>query len=335
MLISTIFAKRKLAMGVIALTLIALTLAPEIVSRRSLITLVTVLMYVILTLSWTMFSGPTRYVSLATAALFGAGVYTAAAFEGSLSLPLVILIGALLSFGLALLIGVLTLRLRGVYFILFTFGVSALARNVVQYWEARVSLTVGRHVPGVPNETLYYYALAIFALTLVAAFLLRDSSLGMALAGIGENEDAAEHIGINVTRAKVLTFAGSAVLMGAIGAVMAYRFRYIEPAIAFNPLISFLPVLMAIFGGTTRLWGPILGAVVFTLLQERLITRYPYAYLLLFGLTLIAVIAYLPGGLAELAEREYYKLKGKYLFRKMWLTMKYREWRDRRAWRDT
>jgi branched-chain amino acid transport system permease protein len=123
--------------------------------------------------------------------------------------------------------------------------------------------------------------------------------------------------------------------MGAIGAVMASRFRYIEPAIAFNPLISFLPVLMAIFGGVARLWGPIVGAVFFTLLQEFLITEYPYVYLLLFGLVLILVIAYLPGGLAELIEREYYRLKGKYLFRKMWLTMKYREWRDRRAWRDT
>lgn len=335
MLTSTLFAKRKLAMGVIAATLVALLLAPQIVSRRSIVTLITVLMYVILTLSWTMFSGPTRLVSLATAALFGVGVYTSAAVEGMLPLPVIVGIGALLSFALALLIGVLTLRLRGVYFILFTFGVSALVRNVVQYWEARVSLTVGRHVPGVDNETLFYYVLAIFALTLLSAFLLRDTSLGMALAGIGDNEHAAEHIGIDVTRAKVLTFAGSAVFMGAIGAVMASRFRYIEPAIAFNPLISFLPVLMAIFGGTSRLWGPILGAVIFTLLQELLITQYPYVYLLLFGLTLIAVIAYLPGGLAELTEREYYRLKGRYLFRKMWLTMKYREWRDRRAWRDT
>jgi branched-chain amino acid transport system permease protein len=335
MLTSTLVAKRKMAMGVMAGTLVALLLAPRIVTGRSLVTLITVLMYTILTLSWTMFSGPTRLVSLATAALFGVGVYTSAAVEGALPLPVIVAIGALLSCALALLIGVLTLRLRGVYFILFTFGVSALMRSVIQYWEARVSLTVGRHVPGIPNETLYYYAVAIFAVVLLAAFLLRDTTLGMALAGIGANQDAAEHIGIDVTRVKVLTFAGSAVFMGAIGAVMASRFRYIEPAIAFNPLISFLPVLMAIFGGVARLWGPIVGAVFFTLLQEFLITEYPYVYLLLFGLVLILVIAYLPGGLAELFEREYYRLKGKYLFRKMWLTMKYREWRDRRTWRDT
>ena len=334
MLISTLVAKRKVAMGVIAATLIGLLLAPQFPSGRSMVTLLTILMYVILTLSWTMFSGPTRLVSLATAALFGVGVYTSAAFEGSVPLPLIVIIGALLSFGLALLIGVLTLRLRGVYFILFTFGVSALMRNVIQYYEANVTLTVGRHVPGVANETLFYYALAIFAFTLVAAFLLRDSSLGMALAGIGDNEDAAAHIGIDVTRAKVLTFAGSAVFMGAIGAVMASRFRYIEPTIAFNPLISFLPVLMAIFGGVSRLWGPIMGAVTFTLLQEFLITEYPYVYLLLFGLTLIAVIAWLPGGLVEVSLRWYYTLKGRYLFRKFWLTMKYREWQDRRNWRD-
>ena len=334
MLISTIFAKRKLAMGLMAATMLALLLAPQILPGRWIVTLITVLMYVILTLSWTMFSGPTRLVSLATAALFGMGVYASAALAGSVPLPVIVVIGALLSFALAFLIGVLTLRLRGVYFILFTFGVSALVRNVIQYWEARVSLTVGRHVPGVANETLFYYAVAIFGLTLLAAFLIRDTSLGMALSAIGANEDAAAHIGIDVTRAKVLMFAGSAVFMGAIGGVMASRWRYIEPGIAFNPLISFLPVLMAIFGGVTRLWGPILGAVIFTLLQEFLITEYPYVYLLIFGLTLIAVIAWLPGGLAEVSERWYYKLKGKYLFRKMWLTMKYREWRDRREWRD-
>jgi branched-chain amino acid transport system permease protein len=65
----------------------------------------------------------------------------------------------------------------------------------------------------------------------------------------GENDEAAEHIGIDVTRIKILAFACSAILMGATGAVMATRWRYIDPAIAFDPLLSFLPVLMAIFGG--------------------------------------------------------------------------------------
>ena len=145
----------------------------------------------------------------------------------------------------------------------------------------------------------------IYALTLIFTFLLQNSSYGMALQGIGENEDASEHIGIDVTRLKVIVFALSAFFMGAAGAVMATRWRYIDPNVAFNPLLSFLPVLMAIFGGTWLLGGPILGAVIFTLLQEYLITEYPYLYMLLMGLTLIIVILFLPGGLLTLVMKGY------------------------------
>jgi len=265
-------------------------------------------MYVILTLSWTMFSGPTNYISLATAALFGTGVYASAVLGGSLPLFAVVILSGLMSFLLALLIGLLTLRLKGVYFILFTFGITALIRNAIQWWETHITLTVGRHVLSPGNDTVYAFMVGIYALTLVFSFLLQNSSYGMALQGIGENEDAAGHIGIDVTRLKVWTFALSAIFMGAAGAVMATRWRYIDPTIAFNPLISFLPVLMAIFGGTSMLGGPILGAVIFTLLQEYLITKYPYLYMLLMGLTLIAVILFLPGGLLVLVMKLYIRL---------------------------
>jgi branched-chain amino acid transport system permease protein len=290
-------------------------------------------MYVILTLSWTMFSGPTNYISLATAALFGAGVYASAVLDDSLPLFVVVLISGLLSFLLALLIGLLTLRLKGVYFILFTFGVTALIRNTIQWWETHFTLTVGRHVSSPGNDTVYAYMVAIYAFTLIFIFLLQNSSYGMALQGIGENEDAAEHIGIDVTRLKVLTFALSAIFMGAAGAVMATRWRYIDPTIAFNPLISFLPVLMAIFGGTSMLGGPILGALIFTLLQQYLITEYPYLYMLLMGLTLVIVILYLPGGLLVLVMKLYIRLVIQWAKTKFqWQMLKTRwreEWRPR------
>jgi branched-chain amino acid transport system permease protein len=168
---------------------------------------------------------------------------------------------------------------------------------------------VGRHVTGATNETVYLLLLIIFSAAIIGGFLLRHSSPGLALEGIGENEDAAEHIGINVTRVKVVTFAVSSVLMGMTGAVMATRFRYIDPSIAFNPLISFLPVLMAILGGVSKLYGPLIGSAILIVLQEFLITEYPYVYLLLFGLTLVVAVIWLPGGLVELAQRWYFKLK--------------------------
>jgi branched-chain amino acid transport system permease protein len=101
---------------------------------------------------------------------------------------------------------------------------------------------------------------------------------------------------------KVATFAISAFFMGAAGAVMATRWTYIDPKIAFNPLISFMPVLMAIFGGMGQLYGPVIGASLFTYLEEFLITRFPYYYMLIFGIILVVAILYLPDGLVGLIQ---------------------------------
>jgi branched-chain amino acid transport system permease protein len=290
-------------MGVLIASLILLALFPNFVETPIIISMITILMYITLTLSWTMFSGPTRYISLATAAFFGVGIYTMSVLNKEFPFPIVVLIGGLASFTLALFIGFLTLRLKGIYFILFTFGTSALIRASINWWETNVAGTVGRIVLGPGTESVYYYLLGVFAATLLVTYVVRKSKYGLALLSIGQNEKAASHIGINVTLLKIVTFAGSAFFMGATGTVMALRWTYIDSKIAFNPLISFLPVLMAIFGGTSRFYGPILGATIFTILQEFLITRYPYYFMLIMGATLVIVIAFLPEGLVGVIER--------------------------------
>ena len=325
MLTSTILSEEKPALVAIPLTIVAVGVAPSIVSDSMAISLITVLMYAILTLSWTMFSGPTGYISLATAGLFGVGVYLSAILRGHLPIEVIVLIGGLAAFLVALAIGLLTLKLKGVYFILFTFGVAALIRSSVQWFETRISGTVGRHVAGATNETVYLLLLILFSVTLIAGFLLRHSGPGLALQGIGQNQEAAEHIGINVTRVKVVTFALSSALMGMTGAVMATRFRYIDPNVAFNPLISFLPVVMAILGGISKLYGPLLGSVILVALQEWLITEYPYVYLLLFGLTLVVVVVWLPGGLVELTQKGYFRAKVRWIKLRMRITRFQRE----------
>jgi branched-chain amino acid transport system permease protein len=113
-----------------------------------------------------------------------------------------------------------------------------------------------------------------------------------------------------VTAIKTITFALSASFMGAAGAIMATRWTYIDPKIAFNPLISFMPVLMAIFGGMGQLWGPIIGAAIFTYLEEFLITRFPYYYMLIFGIILLVAILYLPDGLVGLIGKSWRRLTG-------------------------
>jgi branched-chain amino acid transport system permease protein len=260
-------------------------------------------MYVIITLSWTIFSGPTRYISLASAAFFGVGVYTSALLGKALPLPVVIVVGSLFSFILALCIGLLTLRLRGMYFIIFTFSISELIRHFLLWWETTMTGTVGRWVVIVDHTVVYYVNLVIFVLVLLAAHFIRRSRFGLALRSIGEQEDAATHIGINATMLKTITFAISAFFMGATGAIMATKWKYIDPRIAFDPLLSFMPVLMAIFGGTGQLFGPIFGAAVFAYLEEILTTKFPYYYMLLFGSILIVVILFLPHGMVGLVQK--------------------------------
>lgn len=140
-------SKNVFVMGLVLLILILLAAAPLYASIYTVILLTSVLMYVIIAVSWTLFSGPTGYISLASAAFFGAGIYTSAILGNTLPLPLVIVLGGLVSFCLALLVGALTLRLKGIYFVMFTFGLVELLLHFIMWWEVNITGTTGRVVP--------------------------------------------------------------------------------------------------------------------------------------------------------------------------------------------
>jgi branched-chain amino acid transport system permease protein len=289
-----------------ALLLIALILLaslPLYASIYAVILLTSIMMYIVMTMSWVIFSGPTGYVSLAPAAFFGVGIYTSAILGKVLPLPLVIFCGGLASFCLALLVGALTLRLRGIYFAIFTFGLVELIKHLLLWVEINMTGTRGRFVIIVDNNTIYYVMLIILVILLLTAHFIRRSRFWLALLSIGQYEDAAAHTGVNVTALKTITFAISAVFMGAAGSIMATKWTYIDPYIAFNPFFSFMPVLMAIFGGMGHFFGPILGAVIFAYLEEILLTKFPYYYMLIFGTILVVSILYLPEGLMGLVQK--------------------------------
>jgi branched-chain amino acid transport system permease protein len=275
---------------------------PRYAPPYTIISLSNIFMYVILTVSWALFCAPAHYISLASAAFFGVGIYTAAILGQKLPFTLVIFSGGLISFLLALLVGLSSLRLRGMYFTIFTFGLSELIRNFIQWWEVNQTGTVGRWVVSVDPKVVYLAMLSIVVMTLGGAYLINRSKFGLAIRGIGESEEAADHVGINVNALKIIIFAVGTLFMGAAGATMATRWTYIDPSIAFNPLYSFMPVLMAIFGGMGRIFGQALGATVLTLLADMLLTKFPYYYMLLYGVILVAVILFLPNGLLGLKD---------------------------------
>jgi branched-chain amino acid transport system permease protein len=295
--------KKYLSFAGLIVLLLLLVALPVYASSYRVIFVTNILMYVIITLSWVIFSGPTGYISLATAAFFGIGVYTSAILSNTLFLPLVIFIGGLASFCLAFLVGSLTLRLRGMYFTMFTFALVQLISNFAHWYEVNVTGTVGRLVLSLEPMTVYYSMLVIFCVVLLASYLIRRSRFGLALQSIGESEEAAAHSGINVTLVKVTTFAISAFFMGTAGAIMTMRWTYVDPATAFDIRLSFMPLLMAIFGGMGNLFSPIVGSSIFAYLEEVLTTKFPYYYMLLFGGAMLVVILFMPHGVEGVFQR--------------------------------
>jgi len=310
MSIARVDLRKVWAPGLLFTILVLLATLSLYASTYTVILLTSILMYIVLTMSWVIFSAPTGYISLAPAAFFGVGIYTSAILGKELPLPVVIFVGGLASFCLALLIGALTLRLRGIYFAIFTFGLVELIKHLLLWYEIKFTGTRGRFVIVVDNNTIYHVMFTILVILLLTAYFIRRSKFGLALRSIGEYEDAAAHTGVNVDALKTITFAISAVFIGAAGAIMATRWTYIDPYIAFNPLFSFMPVLMAIFGGIGQFYGPILGAAIFGYLEEVLLTKFPYYYMLIFGIILIVTILYLPEGLVGLVQKLWRRISG-------------------------
>ena len=283
---------------------IALAALPWLLSDFLLALALSCVMYAGLAVSWSMFCGPSNYLSLATAAFFGLGAYVTAWGAGALPYGLSVLAGGLVAAGFAALVGAAVLHLRGAYFAVITFGLGELVRHAITYYEKAYEGTVGRIIAEAPESTtVYWMVLAVSTAAVATALGVRASRLGLALRGIGSDEERAQTLGVNARRAKVLAFALSAFFAGALGAAMAVRWTYIDPPTVFNPFIGFQTVLIAMVGGAQTILGPIVSAVVFSLLTEFLRLQFPYLFLVILGLLLILLVLYLPGGIASLFVR--------------------------------
>ena len=290
---------------VAAAVLLAATAVPWVASEFLQSLALACLMYIALATSWSMFCGATRYLSLATSAFFGIGAYTSAVLLGVLPWPLVVLCGALIAAVVAVVMGAAVLHLRGTYFAVLTFGMTELIRHAVTFVEKQVSGTVGRVLMVVPEgHTVYLTLLVLAALAVGTAVWVKSSRFGLALSGIGADEQRAQTLGVDTRRIKILGFALSALFAGAVGAAMAVRWTYIEPPAVFNPFIGFQTVLIALIGGAASIGGPIVAAIVFSLLAETLRLQLPYGYMLVLGLLLVLCVMYLPNGLASLWQRK-------------------------------
>jgi len=287
----------------LAIAAIVLAVLPLVLNNYVISFLNSMLGFVVMATAWMLFSGTTRYISLASATFFGLGAYTVAVLGEDLAFPLLMLAVAACGCIVAILVGLSTLRLSGVYFTIFTFGLTELVRQLVTFYQVKVVGSVGSYIfTDFEAIHIYWQLLALAVVLYLVGFLILRSRIGLALAAIGADETVAKHAGINVTAVKVGVFAVSAIFMTLTGAIMAPRWTYIDPPIAFNVVASFEVLIMALLGGVGRLWGPLVGVIPMLVVAEFLATRFPNYFTILLGLAFMAIVYFIPRGIVGLIE---------------------------------
>jgi branched-chain amino acid transport system permease protein len=296
-------ARERRSLGVSVLLFVVASLLPLVGSGYWVTLGVSIAMFTVLATSWTLFSGPTNYISLATAAFFGIGMYVVAAGLEYLPYPALIALAALVGAVFAAIVGLATLRISGVYFVIFTLGLAELVRQIVAWTQSVMGASSGLYVfITMSDQTLYWILLALSAIVFLIGWFIGRSRLGFALRIIGNDEMVAVHAGINTARAKVVLFVISSMFASITGALVAPRYSYVEPSIAFSPFLTFEVVIMALLGGVHRLWGPLLGVIPFTMLWEFISAKFPAQTTLLLGVSFLLIVYVIPHGIVGLLE---------------------------------
>jgi len=256
-------------------------------------------------------TGFTGYVSLGQSAFIGLGGYTigvlATKFD-TVSPWLWVPVAGLVAAGVAVGLGLVSLRSRGPAFVIITVAFLFLMQQVAVNWEDVTGGTAGLLLPlptwgiDVINWPFYYALVAILAVQLLMTWWIRRSKFGMGLIAIREDETKAATIGINLPVHKVAAFVASSVFVGMAGAVYGYYLTFIDPLGMFAILISVQIILTLLVGGKATLWGPVLGAFLIEPLNETVNNSLGTlgggnARLFLFGGLLMAVVVFLPNGI--------------------------------------
>jgi branched-chain amino acid transport system permease protein len=298
---------------------------PSFASQFQLSLLISLLYWAYLGTAWNIMGGYAGLFSFGHAAFFGIGAYTSTVLYLNYDvLPWFgMLVGAALAalFGAAM--GFLTFRfgVKGHFFALATFAIAEMLRLIASDWEF-LNASIGLSLPVIGGDSwpkmlferspVNYYIVILGMLvlgTLLSIWIYR-SKLGYYLQAIREDEDAAAALGVHTLRYKIIVVAISAGLTAMGGSFFAQRFTFIDPTLVFGVSVSIAILLRPIFGGAGTIWGPIVGAIVITPLEElsKSFVRNPPSFLsfiegrsgvdvMLFGVIIIIVVIFMPGGL--------------------------------------
>jgi len=272
----------------------------------------TVLQFIVLATAWNILGGYTGYVNFGSAAFFALGAYATVFLHKfyPLPIPLLIVIGGIVSAIVGLGMGYLTLRLRGAFFAIATLALAVVLQTLVVNWDyvggSRGAYIIRPNEIAVIGPYVQYLFLLMLALVVIALTVARGierSQLGYGFATIRDDELAAEASGVPTLRLKLVATTLSGALMGMAGAPFPYYIGYLQPSSAFGLEYAVTSIAMPMIGGTTSWIGPLIGAVLLGSLQQiATVTISSAVNLLIVGLLLVAFVIIAPNGIIGLVQ---------------------------------
>ena len=272
----------------------------------------TVLQFIVLATAWNILGGYTGYVNFGSAAFFALGAYATVFWHKfyPLPIPLLIVVGAVVSGIVGLGMGYLTLRLRGAFFAIATLALAVVLQTLVVNCDyvggSRGAYIIRPNDIAVIGPYIQYLFLLMLALVVIALTIARGierSQLGYGFATIRDDELAAEASGVPTLRLKLVATTISGALMGMAGAPFPYYIGYLQPSSAFGLEYAVNSIAMPMIGGTTSWVGPLIGAVLLGSLQQiATVTISSAVNLLIVGLLLVAFVIIAPNGIIGLVQ---------------------------------
>ncbi len=257
-------------------------------------------LWITTSIAWNLLGGFAGQVSFGFAVFYGTGAYTAALLiNASVNPFLAFLASGVTAALVSLIVGLPAFRLRGPYFAIATIGISEAVRVVMTNLSFTGGASGYRIVEHRPFRQLehYYTALLLATIAFVLSRTIAHSKFGLGLKAIRQDEDAAADLGVNPYTYKLAAHGLAAALTGIAGGVFARYAAFIHPAGVFGFHTSVHILLMPVIGGIGTIWGPILGGFTFGIVEEEIVATFPGIHLLLYGLLLIVIILFEPGGI--------------------------------------
>lgn len=272
-----------------------------------------ILQFIALAVAWSILGGYAGYVNFGTSAFYGVGVYASVFLVKAFGapLPLQILAGAAMGALMGFALGLLTLRMQGIFFSIATIALTIVIETAITNWRfvgGAAGIQIQRPEVTAPFDSyvqmLFFVQALLVVLAVAISRYIQNSWIGRGLQALRDDELAAECTGVPTLRLKLLACVISGALMCAVGAPAAMYLQYADPASAFNLNYSVSTLAMSLIGGTAHWSGPIIGAIVLATTQQLLtVTISSEVNVLVLGVMLVLFVVGAPEGIIGLLGR--------------------------------